>query len=329
MSRRTEILRAVEEAKDLVEEFPVEPRTSFDLIAVLDELDIPVLFRPLDSLWGATVSIGDLTGILVNDKLPRQVQRFTLGHELGHLVLGHENQFDEGLNISRRTGEHSTNSIEERAAQTFASWLLAPRKLIKRNAAFHGWDSDDLRRPPLIYQLSLRLGLSFSATCWSLVEHNVLPWERANELDNSREFPKILKDSLVPDSIPRDSRSDVWTLTEGDAGCHLEASRDDVFMVKLDEQSSAGYIWEFGESDSDIEILHDEAKPGDKYGSPSSRTVYFRLQSPGEHTLSLEHKRPWNSDLTGQIEMSIDNWGKEGSGFPRRVRQSSLAEAAA
>lgn len=329
MSRRDAILSAVGEAADLVRDFPVESRTSFDLFEVTESLDIPVMFRPLDGLMGAAVSVDDASGALVEEGLPRNVQRFTLAHELGHILLGHENEFDEEVGLSQRATGNSDKPVEETAADTFASELLAPRALLIRNINQQGWNHEDLQKPETIYQLSLRLGLSFPATCWALVEHDIIDYGLANEYSNRNEFPKSIKSSFVPDSIPRDPWSDVWLLTKGDAGNQLEASENDIFVVKLEEKSNSGYLWDFQEQEARFEILDEKLTHGEGYGSASSRVVFLKYNDPGIHSLEIQHKRPWNGKLLDEIRISIDNYGREDGGLPRRIRQKSLEEAIA
>lgn len=129
MTRREEILCAVSEAATLFAESPIRARTSFDIIGAVSQQNVPLLFRPLDKLWGAFVSVNDKErGIIVTTNLGLSVQRFTLAHELGHMVLGHQSSFDEKIGFA---GRHAPRSrpAQEAAADTFASELLAPKSL--------------------------------------------------------------------------------------------------------------------------------------------------------------------------------------------------------
>lgn len=87
-SKRQEILRATTTAADLLSRFPVGNRTSFDIVGAVTALNIPLVFRPLRGLWGASITVdNDARGVLVTTKLGLAVQRFTLAHELGHVLL--------------------------------------------------------------------------------------------------------------------------------------------------------------------------------------------------------------------------------------------------
>lgn len=325
MNVRDELLRATSEASRLVQRFPVGDRTSIDVIGVLRELGFPVLCRPLENLWGATVTLGEHgSGVLVTTKLPLSVQRFTLAHELGHLMLGHRLQFDESVGEEGRWSSHGSSS-EERAANTFASELLAPRTLIRTIAERQGWKKADLQRPQNIYQLSLRLGMSFKAACWALVSHQVLSRSAAHELANNNGLVKQIKRRLAPSDRLENPWADVWLLSDGDSGLHIEAGPDDIFAVRVEERASAGYVWEFDNSVQEFAISGEETNLPTKYGSPTERVVYLKYEDGGLHHLELSHRRPWSQESIGTLDVSIDNWGKEEPGFPRQTRAALLA----
>lgn len=327
MSNRNEILRAVSEASRVSNNHPINSRTSFDLISVYQSLDIPVVFRPLDVLWGAVISIGEKRGVIVHAKLPRHLQRFTLAHELGHILLEHDTQFDEEVGLNRRATGSGERPIQERAANRFASELLAPQPLIRENAERLGLSKDQLREPENIYQLSLRLGLSFKATCWALFENNLLDHGLANKLTNKNGIVKEAKSSFIPDSVTRNARADVWQLGKRETGLLLEASEEDTYLIELEENSSSGFIWEFEDSNPNVEIVLDTVEMGEEYGAGSSRTIGFRFPSLGTHTISVNHLRPWSDEVDDKLEFKIDNFGRESVGFPRKTKQMSLREA--
>jgi hypothetical protein len=45
-----------------------------------------------------------------------------------------------------------------------------------------GWTVPDFRRPSAVYQLSLRVGASHEATCWTLARHRFVQAAQAREL---------------------------------------------------------------------------------------------------------------------------------------------------
>lgn len=86
------------------------------------QLGIPVrLFRSEDGNDGKCFLLDSRPVILVSDRVPPERQRFTVAHELGHILLGHVGKY----RLVNREPDPKDNPIE-RAANVFASRLLAP-----------------------------------------------------------------------------------------------------------------------------------------------------------------------------------------------------------
>jgi len=324
MANRDEILRAVKIASEVTQEFPVSARTSFDLISVYQDMDIPVVFRPLDNLWGGAVSIQNENGVLIHSKLPRHLQRFTLAHELGHILLDHENKLDDKSSLSQRNAAREDSPTEEVSANRFASELLAPRELIRENAERLGWKKDQLKQSINIYQLSLRLGISFEATCWALVEHDLLSQHHADNYTTKEDIVKNIKTEFTPFGVQKNPWADVWNLKRIESGLTLEADENDLFFVKFEENSASGYTWTIPDKEDEVNFVHDSSEVGENYGSPSSRTFGFEFESASEHTVEFVQKRLWNDETIDQAQFIIDNRGRETKGLPRGVKASAL-----
>lgn len=322
---RDEVLRATAEASGILEQYPATSRTSFDVQAVLIDRDIPMLYRPLKRVLGATITIDDATGIIVTTQQPFTVQRFTLAHELGHILLGHKMRFDEAVGqwMARRGGPRSA---EEVAADTFASELLAPQSRLLGLAARHQWTMSDVRKPQIIYQLSLRLGISFQATCWALAGNKVIPREEAKRL-SSNTVVKGLKTSLAG-SMLTDPWADVWRITQQDVGAEIEAGPNDIFAVAIQDLAASGYRWSLESPSQDYQVIDQQILLDETPGSPTPRTLYVKLSSQGTRKIELTHKRPWNQETASRFDIIIDNWGKE-NGLPRRTRMMALSGAGA
>ncbi len=327
MNKRDETLRAVSKAADVLAASPSFDRTSFDIIGAITEREIPLFFRPLDHLLGAFVPAGkEAGGIIVTSRRGLAIQRFTLAHEFGHFLLGHQPSLDKTVEFAGRYTS-GPRVAQELAADTFASELLAAKHLMVESAKRHGWSKEKLHQPDNIYQLSLRLGVSYQAACWGLVTSEVLTPKEAKKL---QETPvKDLKHALAPGTLIANSWADVWALTRGDAGTFLEAGPKDLFAVHLQDNVSAGYLWRLVDTGADAEIVGE--RPADLaqvYGRPSTRVVYVRFNTPGTHRLAFEHTRPWSGATLDQIEIKIDGHGRETVGLARRAKVDALANAA-
>ena len=328
MSKRNEILRGVSEAAKVLAAPPsADPkRTSFDVIGAVLDRGIPLLFQPLDKLWGAFINSGAEKGIVVTSRLPLSVQRFTLAHELGHLLLGHESSFDHTVEFAGRNAEHWKNA-QEAGADAFAAELLAPKTLLLQTAECHGWTRAALAESQTVYQLSLRLGVSYQAACWALVSAKVIPRTQALQLQDVK--VKELKRRLAPADHRSNSWADVWALDQGDSGSAIEAGPNDLFAVRVADHASAGFVWNLVDAEGDARIVgQGNADLGQGYGDRSRRTIYVEFDSPGLHSLVFEHTRPWSQSTLERIEVHIDDFGKERKGWSRREKRQVLRMAA-
>jgi hypothetical protein len=305
INRREELLRAIKEAAKILDRFPVvSPRSSYDIVGTVTALDIPLMFRPLKKLWGATVSDedSDVQGVLITTALDLAIQRFTLAHELGHVLLGHKTSFDETIGFTGRYG---------------------PRSLLFAVAKQHRWDREALALPKNAYQMALRLGISYQATCWALHAGEAITRNSAQSLQS--EALKKVKLSMAPEKHLENPWANVWRLTASDSGSFLEAGPDDLFSVSLSESASSGYLWRLVDAGSNAEVLEDDVAVGERYGQDSDRSILLRLKAPGMHRLVFEHQRPWSGQKLAHIDISVDNLGREQDGQARRLKQLALA----
>jgi Zn-dependent peptidase ImmA (M78 family) len=115
----------------------------------------------------------EISGLLLrtNDKIiigvektqPHTRQRFTISHELAHLLLhdGEEVRVDTNFRINLRSPESSTaEDIEEIEANAFAASLLMPEAFLKQDLANFILDVED---PQQVQQLARRYEVSAQA----------------------------------------------------------------------------------------------------------------------------------------------------------------------
>lgn len=326
-TRREWILRATVEAARIREQFPQGRRTSFDIVGATSALGLPLLYRPTKGLLGATVVLDDGTlGILVTTNRGLGAQRFTLAHELGHILLNHAMHFDP---FAEEVGslEEVIHTADEQAADAFASELLTPQRSIIRVATQCGWGPSELTTPACVYQLSLRLGVSFRAMCWSLVGANLVAPNSARQIAKTTDLQQ-LKRSLDTQSLLEDPWADVWRLTAADSGSVIEAGPGDVYVAELSGHPSAGFLWSLDQDSHDFEVSGEIDDDRPEYGSETSRILFLRASEKGRHRLDLINRRPWNNETEGRVEIDVVNFGKEEAGLPRQVRELRIAAGA-
>ena len=276
-----------------------------DVFGDVARLGAMLMFQPLDKLLGAYLPAADASeepGVLVTTRRPLSVQRFTAAHELGHLRMGHSPSLDDE-GILRRAPFSSVGvggvDPQEREADAFASMYLVPSWMVSLHMRQQGWGRADFADPRIVYQASLRFGTSYAATCYLLEQHKAIGRaERARLVEIE---PKDIKRTLLPDGCePPSWRGDVWVLTERDEGRLIEGGRDDLFVLRLRENSGAGYLWNFDRlAGAGFALLRDERERigvADAIGGPVTRAVTASAQGgeiaePGE--VVLEERRRW------------------------------------
>lgn len=338
MARRDDILKAVYEADKLHKEHDTKARVQtgegrVDVFEMLFRRDIPVMFRPLDKLLGAFLDNPD-KGIIVTSERSLPIQRFTAAHELGHEALGHESSFDQKDILTRALFVTEANyDPREIQANAFASQLLTPSWLIARHMERQGWTPSSFADPVAAYQLSLRMGSSYSATCYALADSNVIDNETRRRLLEVR--PKTLKQSLVHPFQPKNWYGDVWLVTDRDNGLVLEGSRSDLVVLRLAEHAGSGYLWQFGElADAGLAVRQDgrAASGDDQYiGGLILRTVIAEPKNDAgaRGHVHLREVRPWQheGDSLHSVELQIELLGPARAGLLPEQREALLAVA--
>ena len=93
-----------------------------NVVALCRQMGIRVQhFTPTDANDGYSTILFGMPRIFVSDQCSPERQRFTIAHELGHILLGHVGQAD----LVNREPDPGDNPIEQEA-NVFASRLLAP-----------------------------------------------------------------------------------------------------------------------------------------------------------------------------------------------------------
>lgn len=280
-----------------------------------------LLFRNLNKIIGAYLNENGTPGIIITTQRPLSVQRFTGAHELGHFFMGHDPSID-GDEILGSSSELATVEVQ---ANAFAAEFLAPKWLVMHHGRRQGWNADSIKTPIVVYQLSLRLGLSYEATCHSLSTHEIVTPVTAESL--LAVAPKKIKRQILPKSYePVNWFPDVWLLTEKDRGARIEGQPDDLFVLQLREQSGAGYLWNVESLRREgFEIISDERSKidsSDSVGGSVLHKITAGVAPRPEGEINLLHRRPWQAQALPleQLTINYDVTGKE-NGLPRAQRR--------
>jgi Zn-dependent peptidase ImmA (M78 family) len=329
VSRRGAILEGTKAAARLLDQLDVRHAVessggAIDVFGALLVLNTALIFRPLDGLLGFCIRGADRPGVVISTQRPLRIQRFTGAHELGHVYLGHTESLD-GEEILSRGGSSNEREI---AANSFASAFLLPKWLLQLQARRQGWDRNSMSDPQIVYQLALRVGASYEATCVALETHKVIDDITAkNMMDIS---PRTIKAGLLAGLAIENYFPDVWLLTERDEGLALEGQPDDLFILRLAEKAGAGYLWNTTDLvNSGFAILRDQREippPHEAIGGPVTRALTARRSDPAQGRFALELKRPWQKQGTAiaSLHLAYDLYGKE-VGMPRAIRRQLAA----
>lgn len=108
-----------------------------------------------DALSGFLLSLPDGPVIGANARHSPVRQRFTIGHELGHLLLGHHADYHVDLDSPVATGDPpGYDWRSERSANTFSASLLMPERFLRTEVKEH---------PPDVQTLAARYEVSQEA----------------------------------------------------------------------------------------------------------------------------------------------------------------------
>ena len=123
-------------ANDLLEKAGVA-KPPVDVAKLAELCGVMVLYSEFpDSLSGLVFAHDGASVIGVNENHPRNRQRFSLAHELGHYLLGHHQEsrgYEDRFHIDTSDGTPpGFDWRAERAANDFATEVLMPRKFISQ-----------------------------------------------------------------------------------------------------------------------------------------------------------------------------------------------------
>lgn len=294
-------------------------RGPVDVFGALLNNNVAVIFRPLKGLLGAYLT-KPARGVIISTQRPLPVQRFTGAHELGHIAMHHSISLDgEEILLSP-----DDLTAQEMQANAFASEFLMPRWLLALHGKAQEWDRKSLENPGIVYQLALRMGASYEATLVTLHRHQAIDQGTLAKLRSVQ--LKTIKQQLLPGYEPTNWFRDVWLLTKKDEGTVIEGQPDDIFIFRLSEKSSAGYLWDIEELKKQgfaiVRDTRDLQNCADGIGGPVERLITAQSEHAAAGELVLPLRRPWEEagPPGEQLHLSYDLRGKE-TGLPRALRR--------
>lgn len=300
-----------------------------DVFEAMYRLRLAVLIRPLENLLGAFVR-APTPGVLVTTRRPLSVQRFTAAHELGHFQMGHVPSLDDE-NILRRTlfQPAFNTDLQEVEANAFAVGFLMPRWLVARHCERHGWNRSSFDDPVVVYQLSLRLNVSYTALCWTLRRYDYVTPVQVRNL--TAVSVRSIKSRLLGDYDPPNYHGDVWVLDQNDRETSLSGSRNDIFVLQLPEHSTGGYLWSVDDLDRfGFEVISDDREVNDQLtvGAETFRKVIASPEQFKKGAFVVSERRPWaSSETLNELWLTYDLTGPEEAGWSRYERDHSLVAA--
>lgn len=125
---------------------PLEQVAKFFSLEVVDYPGFP------DSVSGALIKEEGLQVIGVNENHPLVRRRFTIAHELGHYIMGHD-----VTSVLDHAFDGATD--KEREANQFASELLMPKNFLKKDLDQKQYTIKDLASRYLVSEQSMSIRL--------------------------------------------------------------------------------------------------------------------------------------------------------------------------
>ena len=85
-------------------------------------------------------------------------------------------------------------------------------------------------------------------------------------------------------------------VTQQDLGDIIEANRDDVIVIRLEENLTTGFQWQVETEGRVVELIESNyvEAPGKAMGRGGTRILRFVARSSGSQEIYLKLRRPWD-----------------------------------
>ena len=224
---------ALQEADALLRELDIAQDAQVDVFALIEQLELELVFNNLKTILGALVPQGN-GGVMISTQRGPAVQRYTAAHEIGHWILDHESAFDTEADLYTPTQDR------EQLAQIFASQLLMPPPLVYAAAARYDLTSSATANGRLAYLMARDMGTSYEAVVRQLNNLDIINRSKRDELLSIQ--PATIKAELALGHRP-DGNVDVWPVDMRASGGAITVTEGDEVVVMLPENRTTGYRW--------------------------------------------------------------------------------------
>jgi Zn-dependent peptidase ImmA (M78 family) len=238
-ARQRALAHASMQATRLHRDLQIDVTRQVDVFGIAQKLGLWLMAQPLDHLYGFYLRTDDAGGIAVNSQHPESVQRFTVAHEIGHHVLGHQHTTDDVGDL----GVFAGSKLEEAQAQVFAASLLLPLPFVNR--VLRDLERGGRLGPAEVYTFSRQTGVSYTAAVWTLQNMHRLSRQSAQLF--IKRGAAAAKTELRGRNWIRDARADVWMLGPNQTGLSVVCRIGDEVHIRLPENLSTGHAWHIDE----------------------------------------------------------------------------------
>ena len=173
---------------------------------ILESVGVKVVFRPLpeSKVWGFSItsrSIGNC--IFVNTDCTVERQRFTLAHELGHLVMDRDHSATI-LTEKQVPDDVEIKKLIEVRANAFAAAFLMPDLFVKSMLATLGVFQGQTERltTVVVDYMRKQFGVSYDAMLWRLINLKIISINERNRLHIQSDEKKQVGSTSPKDNLP-------------------------------------------------------------------------------------------------------------------------------
>lgn len=163
-------------AKELLNEIGFDEISDLPMDILVSGLGATLILTPLKNSDGKIIRGNSKTLIKINSEIPYEEKiRFTIAHEIGHFLMHDKLNLDvhndnsNTLNWFKSTEQQAKRGVQEWEANDFASELLMPEEVFKKEIHRKKFS------PDLVKQLSSKFKTSLTSVVYRLMSLDLYP----------------------------------------------------------------------------------------------------------------------------------------------------------